>query len=152
MKKYAIFALMFYQFSLPAASQQCVDPRDKFDDYDVTAEKPQNNRSDFYVLNYTWAKNHCKSLKPAAKEPGARDFLQCGSGRQFGYILHGLWPQGTMTAPLSFPQFCEGEKPKIERAILEKYLCMTPSLGLMQHEYEKHGTCMHDANLRTPDG
>ena len=29
---------------------------------------------------------------------------------------------------------------------------MTPSVELLQHEYEAHGTCMHNPKLRTPEG
>ncbi len=34
---------------------------------------------------------------------------------------------------------------------LKKFLCMTPSVWLLQHEYEFHGTCMHDESLEDPE-
>jgi len=137
--------------STPAAS--CVDPRDRYDDYDnrVSARQIKNIPSEYYVLSYSWSPGYCAGVDADSKQPGKRNFLQCGSGRGFGYILHGLWPQGSMDRPGVFPRACEGDQPKVPRKILEKYLCMTPSLNLLQHEWEFHGTCLHDESLETPD-
>ncbi|MGB1238123.1 MAG: ribonuclease T2 family protein, partial [Pseudomonadales bacterium] len=84
-------------------------------------------------------------------QPGQRNYLQCASGKDFGYILHGLWPQGEIGSR-NYPRACLGDQPKIPAEQLEKYLCMTPSKALLQHEYEYHGTCMPTAQLRTPQG
>jgi ribonuclease T2 len=134
------------------ANPICVDSQDTFNDYDsqVPPEEINNLTSEYYVLSYTWAPNHCARIRPQDKAPGRREYLQCGSGAQFGYILHGLWPQGSIKDPGNYPRACEGNKPKIDRRILENYLCMTPSVYLLQHEYEYHGTCMTDVNLRAP--
>jgi ribonuclease T2 len=93
---------------------------------------------------------HCANTDDSDKLPGKKNYLQCGSGRNFGYILHGLWPQGKKDKKGGYPRACEGDQEKIERKILEKYLCMTPSVWLLQHEFEYHGTCMHDKALETP--
>ena len=133
------------------AQNFCGDPQDTFEAYEVRASDRQNNPSEFYVLSYTWAPNHCADVKKSQKRPGAKEYLQCGSEHDFGYILHGLWPQGTLAQPSKYPRACEGDQPKIPRTVLNKYLCMTPSVWLLQHEYENHGTCM-PAQFRTPEG
>lgn len=144
-----VFICTFY-FSFARANDNCIDTNDTYQDYDdvIKPAEIKNNPTEFYVLSYSWAPNHCQG-KDAT--PGSRDYLQCGSGRNFGYILHGLWPQGTFKNPGHYPRACEGDQKKIDRAVLEKYLCMTPSFDLLQHEYENHGTCMHDESLEDPD-
>ena len=138
---------------LTHADMQCIDPRDTFSRYNdkVKVHQINNIRSEYYILSYSWAPKHCKSVSAASKQPGKKNYLQCGSGRDFGYILHGLWPQGLKSNIGNYPRACEGDQPKIDREILEQYLCMTPSLWLLQHEYEYHGTCMHDEALEEPD-
>lgn len=133
------------------ANAACNDPNDTFESYNEVADTENDKPSEFYVLSYSWSPGYCKQRDPQDKSPGKRDYLQCGSGRNFGYVLHGLWPQGTLANPNAFPRACEGDQPKIDREVLEKYLCMSPSVWLLQHEYENHGTCMIDENLRTPE-
>lgn len=131
-------------------ADNCVDPKDSYDGYDnKIVENAKIRKTDFYVMSYTWAGNHCDT-KGRNNKPGDKDYLQCGSGQNFGYILHGLWPQGSFANPKDYPRACEGDQPKIDRKVLEKFLCMTPSFWLLQHEYEFHGTCMHDEALEDP--
>ncbi|MEM6405524.1 MAG: hypothetical protein AAF669_02855 [Pseudomonadota bacterium] len=137
------------------ASQSCADPADTYSRYDsrVKAHDVKPARSEYYVMSYSWAPDHCKKrARAASKQPGGKDYLQCGSGRKFGYILHGLWPQGTLRNPKNYPRACRGNQPKIPREDLAPFLCMTPSAWLLQHEYEFHGTCMPDAALASPVG
>ena len=145
-------ALILLVSSFFLSAYECAVLNDSFTDYDDTVKQASINNipSEYYVLSYSWAPRHCARVKAETKNVGKRNHLQCGSGIQFGYILHGLWPQGKISKPGNYPRACEGDQPKIEKAILEKYLCMTPSLGLLQHEYEYHGTCMHDEALETP--
>ena len=126
--------------------RSCVDPNDTFTDYDKFVAKERDIPATYYLMSYSWSPRYCRGDN-RKRAPGERDYLQCGSGRSFGYILHGLWPQG---ADNRRPRACEGNVPAIERSILENYLCMTPSLWLLQHEYENHGTCMHDEALEEP--
>ncbi|WNB77486.1 ribonuclease T2 family protein [Methylomonas koyamae] len=131
------------------ARADCVDPKDTYQAYNEVADAAQDRPSEFYVLSYSWAPRYCAE-KGEKRGPGQKDYLQCGSKARFGYILHGLWPQGTLAKPNDYPRACAGDQPKIDRALMAKYLCMTPSAWLLQHEYENHGTCMIDQNLRTP--
>jgi ribonuclease T2 len=145
-----LFALLVMMSCVAYAQETCIDPRDTFEDYDVSADSKTQVKSEFYALSYSWAPRHCLNKKDRLKQPGASDYLQCGSGRDFGYILHGLWPQGTLSQPKAYPRACQGNKPKIPRSVLNKYLCMTPSVWLLQHEYENHGTCMPE-DLSSPE-
>jgi len=86
-----------------------------------------------YTLAVSWSPQYCidKSSSP-------RDRIQCGGPNSFGFTLHGLWPDGEGAL---WPQYCTPTRLVPEKVILE-HLCSTPSPQLIQHEWEKHGTCM----------
>jgi ribonuclease T2 len=135
-------------------ANSCVNSDDTFAQYDnkVKVSEINNITSDYYLLSYSWAPNFCEKASASSKRAGAKNFLQCGTDQSFGYILHGFWPQGSLLTKDRYPRACQGDQPKISRAKLEPYLCMTPSVWLLQHEYEYHGTCMSSAKLQTPEG
>lgn len=85
-----------------------------------------------YTLAASWSPEHCKTR-------GGADALQCGgqAGR-FGFVLHGLWPEG---AGGRWPQWC-AITPRPTLAQLSQNLCMTPSPRLLEHAWAKHGSCM----------
>jgi ribonuclease T2 len=147
-----ILTLSLIFFGNAFASPNCVDPQDTYQHYDkrIREDTIKPIDSEYYVLSYSWAPDHCAKIKARHKRPGSKEYLQCGSGRKYGYIVHGLWPQGKFNKRGGYPRACLGDQPKIPRSILNNYLCMTPSVGLLQHEYENHGTCMHDASLTNP--
>lgn len=91
-----------------------------------------------YTLAISWSPQHC------AGRIDADDAFQC-SGRdgRFGFVLHGLWPDGVGK---TWPQYCRAA-PLLPDATIRRNLCMTPSVQLLQHEWAKHGTCM----TRKPD-
>ena len=90
-----------------------------------------------YLLSLSWSPQHCR-------ERGRRDRLQCsGESGRFGFVLHGLWPQGQGRA---WPQYCRPAS-AVPRAVIAANLCMTPSPRLIQHEWQRHGSCM----ATTPD-
>ncbi|WP_445370945.1 ribonuclease T2 family protein [Methylomonas sp. HW2-6] len=149
MSRLNLLAVMCLTLCAALAHADCVDPKDTYDAYNEVADTAQHRPSEFYVLSYSWAPRYCAE-KGDKRRPGQKDYLQCGSNARFGYILHGLWPQGTLAKPNDYPRACAGDQPKIDRALMAKYFCMTPSAWLLQHEYENHGTCMIDQNLRTP--
>ncbi|WP_082697508.1 ribonuclease T2 [Novosphingobium fuchskuhlense] len=92
-----------------------------------------------YTLALSWSPEYCRTR---ARDPGSA--FQCGGelGR-FGFILHGLWPE---SSPGNWPQWCEARPVPAET--VRRNLCMTPSPGLIAHEWAKHGACM----ARTPEG
>lgn len=98
---------------------------------EVTLAKP-TGKFDYYVLTMTWSPTHC------ASEQGADDEAQCRSGRPYGFVLHGLWPQHAR----GYPEFClSGEPKRMNDAVMRKMLEVSPSESLVQHEWQKHGMC-----------
>jgi ribonuclease T2 len=92
-----------------------------------------------YILALSWSRERCRGRET---DPAMR--FQCsGDIGDFGFILHGLWPEAK--GP-DYPQYCRtvGVLP---RKIVTQNICMTPSPQLLQHEWAKHGTCM----AKTPE-
>lgn len=86
-----------------------------------------------YTLAISWAPQYCREN---ARQAGAR--FQCGEGGQFGFTLHGLWPDGVGK---EWPQYCKSTD-LLSAATIRRNMCSTPSAQLLQHEWSKHGTCM----------
>ncbi len=85
---------------------------------------------DFYVLSLSWSPGFC------ATQAGRSEPEQCGSGRRFAFVLHGLWPQYEKGG---WPEYCSSEK--LNERLVESMLTIMPSRKLVEHEWEKHGTC-----------
>ncbi len=86
---------------------------------------------DGYVLALSWSREYCRSKTNKG--------MQCdGSIGDFGFILHGLWPEAK--GP-DYPQYCR-KAAVLPRAVVAQNICMTPDVQLLQHEWAKHGTCM----------
>jgi len=86
-----------------------------------------------YTLALSWSPHYCAGRKGRADS-------QCdGRAGHFGFILHGLWPEGR--GGRSWPQYC-APAALLPRPVLAAQFCTTPSVQLMQHEWAKHGTCM----------
>ena len=86
-----------------------------------------------YTLALSWSPEYCAR----GSDAGSFQCSQRGNNR-FGFVLHGLWPNG---AGNSWPQYCRPAQ-RLTPAILRANLCATPSVDLLQHEWAKHGTCM----------
>lgn len=92
-----------------------------------------------YTLALIWRPEACKGRE---RDPAMQ--LQCdGRIGDFGFFLHGLWPEGRGT---NYPQYCRtvGLLPK---QVVASNICTTPDVQLLQHEWAKHGSCM----TRTPE-
>lgn len=85
-----------------------------------------------YTLALSWSPEYCRT-----RQSSTRDRIQCGGGQRFGFVLHGLWPDGSRG---SWPQYCRASGIVPDR-VVRATLCATPSVQLIQHEWEKHGTC-----------
>jgi ribonuclease T2 len=86
--------------------------------------KGEPGKFDFYLMNLSWSPEFC-SIQGASPQCAARN----------GFILHGLWAQNNDG---SYPVFCaERSGPAHPEANLD----ITPDLSLLQHEWDKHGTC-----------
>lgn len=89
---------------------------------------------DYYVLVLSWSPTHCASERGR----GADDEVQCRSGRAYGFVLHGLWPQYER----GYPKDCTSNEPReVEGDVLDRVMKISPSEELVQHEWVKHGTC-----------
>ncbi len=86
---------------------------------------------DYYVLALSWSPTYCAS--PQAH----RDPLQCGPGRRYDFVVHGLWPQYRN----GWPQFCADMDEPLPQPLIAGMLDIMPSSRLIQHQWRKHGTC-----------
>ena len=86
-----------------------------------------------YLLSLSWSPQFCRGRSAARLEPD-----QCGQGAgHFGFILHGLWPQGRGNA---HPQYCRQAGP-VPESVARQNFCAMPSARLQQHQWTKHGAC-----------
>jgi ribonuclease T2 len=85
---------------------------------------------DYYLLALSWAPNYC------AGHPSDHS-SECRVGRHTAFVLHGLWPQAHSGAP---PMSCSTASP-VAAATVDHMLNYMPSRGLIQHEWQEHGTC-----------
>lgn len=91
-----------------------------------------------YTLALSWSPEYCRG-----REAHTADRRQCsGRSGRFGFVVHGLWPEGSGAA---WPQWCPSPHRPASRDLAPN-LCMTPSAALLAHEWAKHGACM----TRTP--
>jgi ribonuclease T2 len=93
---------------------------------------PQGRGFDFYVLALSWSPTFCDS------EAAGRNREQCGEDKEFGWVVHGLWPQNDKGWPENCPT-SEGSRvpERIGRAVMD----IMPSMGLIGHQWRKHGSC-----------
>lgn len=82
---------------------------------------------DYYLLALSWSPTFCLTRPNNA---------QC-SGKGYGFVLHGLWPQYDRGG---WPQFCAGAAP-LSEAERTQGNALFVSEQLMKHEWQKHGTC-----------
>lgn len=85
----------------------------------------------FYMLALTWSPETCRSQ---VDDP---DFANQCQANDFGFVLHGLWPNG---AARRHPRYC-GPAPEISATTVRRHSCMTPTPVTLQHEWAAHGTC-----------
>ena len=90
-------------------------------------EQGQAGDFDFYVLSLSWSPTFCLT------HPGDQ---QC-SGKGYGFVLHGLWPQ---YARGGWPASCDSQS-RLSAEALAKGAALFPSQKLLKHEWAKHGTC-----------
>jgi ribonuclease T2 len=85
---------------------------------------------DFYVMSLSWSPGFC------ATPAGRGDAMQCGGQRHYGFVMHGLWPQYEAKG---WPEDCTTES--VDNATAQSMLSIMPSPKLVEHEWQKHGTC-----------
>ncbi len=91
-----------------------------------------------YTLAISWSPEFCKG-----REMQPRSQTQCsGSNGRFGFVVHGLWPEGRG----SWPQWCKTAS-RLSPIEARRNMCMMPSASLVARQWAKHGSCM----TRTPE-
>ncbi|MGZ5049852.1 MAG: ribonuclease T2 family protein [Methylobacter sp.] len=88
----------------------------------------QPGKFDYYLLTLSWSPEHCAQAK--------NDKLQCGSGARYGFVVHGLWPQYNK----GYPASCSMTS-VVPKTLVNQMISIMPRETLIQHEWEKHGTC-----------
>jgi ribonuclease T2 len=86
---------------------------------------------DYYVLSLSWSPNWC------ALEGDSRGSPQCEEDRDFGWVLHGLWPQYHR----GWPEHCQSAKRPPSRAMTNDMADIMGTSGLAWYQWKKHGTC-----------
>jgi ribonuclease T2 len=85
---------------------------------------------DYYVLSLSWSPEYCESVsKP--------DPAQCGQ-RRYSLVVHGLWPQYENGG---YPDSCIQPSKPVPKSLIDEMIDIMPSPKLIQHEWDKHGTC-----------
>lgn len=83
---------------------------------------------DYYVLTLSWSPSFC--------EHSDRRSEQCDSGRPYGFVAHGLWPQNEQ----GWPEMCD-VRARVPDSTVQDMLPIMPAKGLIYHQWKKHGTC-----------
>lgn len=104
----------------------------------VQAEGEKAGEFDYYVLSLSWSPNWCEL------EGDARDSDQCDPRHDYGWTLHGLWPQFHR----SWPTYCPTSVTPPTRRMSNQMTDIMGSAGLAWHQWKKHGTC---AGLQAQD-
>ncbi|MDH2925692.1 ribonuclease [Lonepinella koalarum] len=121
-------------------------------DYDfVMSNDPigsnKNANTDYYMLALSWSPAFCHNQQEKyGKNLPQSALMQCGTQQKYGWVIHGLWPQNANAqSTIDHPRFCQGDLPAVDYTIMQKYLAESPSLNLLQGEWEKHGACAFDS-------
>jgi ribonuclease T2 len=88
---------------------------------------PSTADFDYYILALSWAPDYC-SANPD-------DTQECSLGKQYAFVLHGLWPQYAT----GYPSNC-GHNP-LPASVKARFPRLYPNDKLFDHEWSKHGTC-----------
>jgi ribonuclease T2 len=88
-------------------------------------------RFDYYVLALSWSANWCEI------EGDRKNSEQCLPEHDYGWILHGLWPQYEE----GYPKNCVSERREPTKLELVQMSDLMASPHLARHQWVKHGTC-----------
>jgi len=86
---------------------------------------------DYYVLSLSWSPTWCSI------EGDARNSPQCDESENFGWILHGLWPQYED----GWPANCRTSFRAPSRRQTSDMADIMGTSGLAWHQWNKHGVC-----------
>lgn len=86
---------------------------------------------DYYIAAFSWSPSWC------ARVGNRNGSDQCDVRHDFGFILHGLWPQNER----GWPSYCPTDAVAPDDAALDAMADIMGSSGLARHEWKKHGVC-----------
>ncbi|AKO95543.1 MULTISPECIES: ribonuclease T2 family protein [Marinovum] len=86
---------------------------------------------DYWVLALSWSPNWCEI------EGDAKGSEQCDPRHDFGWTLHGLWPQYQR----GWPAYCPTAERPPSRAMTRDMSDIMGTAGLAWHQWKKHGSC-----------
>ena len=86
---------------------------------------------DYYVMSLSWSPTWC------ALEGDRRGSPQCDDDADFGWVLHGLWPQYED----GWPSYCPTDMRNPSRADTRAESDLFGSAGSAWHQWNKHGRC-----------
>jgi ribonuclease T2 len=85
-----------------------------------------------YTLALSWSPQFCRS------RPGDNSEQCDGRHGRFGFVLHGLWPEGPPGGRA--PRWCQPTMTIAPETVRAQF-CTMPSTALMTHQWAKHGSC-----------
>ena len=95
------------------------------------ADGERSGEFDYYVLALSWSPSWC------ALEGDARGSPQCDAAADFGWVLHGLWPQYDR----GWPAFCPTVERNPSRGMTGAMADIMGTSGLAWYQWKKHGVC-----------
>jgi len=95
------------------------------------AENDKAGEFDYYVMALSWSPNWCEI------EGDFKNSEQCDPRHDYGWILHGLWPQYHN----GFPSYCSTPERAPSRSQTNAMADIMGTGGLAWHQWKKHGVC-----------
>ena len=98
----------------------------------------KNAPVDYYMLALSWSPAFCEKQRAQYGNnlPDSAQY-QCSTKNQFGWVVHGLWPQNANARSVTdHPRFCKGDLAPLPIETLEPYLSISPGAKLLQGEWE----------------
>lgn len=86
---------------------------------------------DYYIMSLSWSPNWCDQTGRARNSP------QCAPGADYGWVLHGLWPQHDR----GYPQNCHTSYTPPSRRDTAAMADIMGTSGLAWYQWNKHGSC-----------
>ena len=102
------------------------------------AEGEPAGEFEYYVMALSWSPTWC------ALEGDRRGSPQCDADKDYGWVLHGLWPQ----YETGWPSYCRTAARNPSRADTRAEADLFGSSGNAWHQWNKHGRC---SGLRPDD-
>lgn len=93
------------------------------------ADGERSGEFDYYVMALSWSPTWC------SLEGDARNSPQCDE--DFGWVLHGLWPQYHR----GWPAYCPTVERNPSRGQTAEMADIMGTSGLAWHQWKKHGVC-----------